>query len=135
VICTRCKGTGCVDIEHVLFTKRRAARHIRWVFRAVNGVRHNLDELRSSPKSAPHGGVSYASWLKGDDPLPVTVLYCPFQWTDGDIQDHRHPARRLWEEQCDIRCHSTYDEICPGRTDPRRLSICWRRYYELMKGA
>lgn len=132
VICPDCKGTGCREVEYEPFTKRRAARHIKWVFRAVSGVRHDLDELRTSPKSAPHGGVPYASWLKGVEPLPVTFLYCPFQWTEGGIEDDRHPARRLFEEQCDA--HNAYDDLCPLRTDDRRLSICWRRYYELMKG-
>lgn len=133
VICPDCKGTGCVETSYEPFTKRRAARHVKWVFRAVGGIMHKLDEIRSSPKSAPFGGVPYAAWLKGAEPKPVTVLYCPFQWTDGDIQDDDHPANRLFEEQCDA-IYNAYDEICPGRTDPRRLSICWRRFFELTKG-
>lgn len=133
VICPDCKGTGCTELSYEPFTKRRAARHIKWVFRAVSGVTHNLDKLRLSPKVAPSGGVPYAAWLKGAEPQPARILYCPLQWTDGDIEDGDHPARQLWEEQCS-EFHNISDEegeICPNRDKPWRLSICWRRFFEL----
>jgi hypothetical protein len=130
VVCVHCLGTGGVDLTYEEFTGRKPAQHVKRVFRSVAGAKHthkDADGIRFS-----RAGCTYASWIKGAEPLPVRELYCPYRWTAQAMQNPAHPAHDQYQQMCGDLLLGRQISLCPRHQDVNKLAACWRRFDELM---
>jgi len=135
VVCTRCRGTGGVDLEYEEFKNRRPAQHIKRVFRQIAGAKHTHKDAEGIRFSK--AGCTYANWITGTEPLPVRDLYCPYRWTGQMMKLESHEAHEQYEQMCSDHINALLGEKierCPRHQDPEKLAACWRRFDELTKG-
>lgn len=134
VECSTCKGTGQVEIKHEYkkFKGRNIKKGVNRVFKTSCGYVHSdKDVIRDEGKTIyfSRGGCTYEEWLNGAEPKPVEDLYCPYIFTNQDMQRRDHPAHAFYKSNCDNTLGSMIQDCKMFREKEK----CWKKFHSLTK--
>ena len=102
VICWQCNGTGAYEYEehYEVFTERKKRYDVRRVFAHGGGYVHTAEDAGDLKFS--EAGAEYGEWLEGKRPAPMKSLYCPYQWTNQDMQSRDHTHYAMYQTRCSV---------------------------------
>jgi hypothetical protein len=128
VICTDCEGTGKIHIKETFneFTERKKKNGVKRVYETSGGYGITSKDITTPEGLTIHFskfGVDYKDWLKGQKPLPIEELHCPYQHTSQDLQNH--DVNNLYKNRC-IKKLGGYIPDCKFR---KEMDKCWDIYF------
>lgn len=127
VVCYTCDGTGFVMRSFKLFLHRKVRTGIKRVFKSSFGYGHSDTDYTMKEGGTiefSKGGCTYEDWLKGKKPKPVKDLYCPYLWTNQELQTK--DKNNLYKNQCNKNI-SVGDSISDCKNFKTK-SKCWEIY-------
>jgi hypothetical protein len=129
VICVNCKGTGKVHIKETYkeFTERKKKKDVKRVYETAGGYCITHKDITTPEGKIIHFsnfGVDYNGWLRGEKPLPIEELHCPYQHTSQELQTN--DVNDLYKNRCNKYLSlGGYISNCQGRKEMRK---CWDIY-------
>lgn len=127
VICSTCRGTGCVQFTYATFYSRNSRLDVERVYKSSQGFCISAKDVTSDKgRLLPfsQAGVSYSEWLNGKEPEHMDFLGCPMQ---AD-QSACHKVEGF-TERCDTLGLGFGGSIskCPKHDD---CVECWKLFKE-----
>jgi hypothetical protein len=102
VVCCTCKGTGKTFYKYEPFKCLRHRDGVKRVFARSCGYAHAPNDVGTNKGTVlfSRGGCTYDEWIAGGEPRPVKDLYCPYLWSEQQMQRAEHPANGYHTSVC-----------------------------------
>ena len=105
VVCNQCNGNG---FKKTASGERKLCNDVKRVFAHSAGFVHAATGKYKNEKTGKwfnfeDGGCTYQEWLAGLKPQPVKTLYCPYLWTQQELQTR--DKNGLYENHCGKHLH------------------------------
>lgn len=127
VICSHCKGTGCITVSYEPFTERRFQPKCKKVYKTGCGyviTDHDVTTRDGKLLEFSKAGVTYEEWLEGKEPKHMEFLGCPMLADQGACH-----SKEGFVDQCCKNHGGYFNLITECKYQPYKAQ-CWKRFYE-----